>query len=64
MGKKPLGRLGLLNKKSLPNDNDAYIGFGSEYIVKEVLALRAGYKSGSHGEGSGLSAGFSFTEKV
>ncbi|MBI4753433.1 PorV/PorQ family protein, partial [Candidatus Desantisbacteria bacterium] len=43
---------------TLPNDNDAYIGFGGEYIVKKVLALRAGYKSGPQDEGSGLSAGF------
>ena len=43
---------------TIPNDNDAYIGFGGEYVVKEVLALRAGYKSGQD-EGSGLSAGFS-----
>ena len=43
---------------TIPNDNDAYIGFGGEYIVKEVLALRAGYKSGPQDEGSGLSAGF------
>lgn len=44
---------------TIPNDNDAYIGFGGEYVVKEVLALRAGYKSGPQDEGSGLSAGFS-----
>ncbi|MFH1562224.1 MAG: PorV/PorQ family protein [Nitrospirota bacterium] len=50
---------------TIPNDNDAYIGFGGEYVVKEVLALRAGYKSGPQDEGSGLSAGFGLLiEKV
>ncbi|MDI6736085.1 MAG: PorV/PorQ family protein [bacterium] len=43
---------------TLPNDNDTYFGCGGEYVVKEVLALRAGYKSGPQDEGSGLSAGF------
>lgn len=43
---------------TLPNDNNAYIGFGAEYLVKEIFALRAGYKSGPQDEGSGLTAGF------
>ncbi|MDI6735688.1 MAG: hypothetical protein QME42_05775, partial [bacterium] len=41
--------------------NNAYIGLGGEYVIKELLALRAGYKSGPQDEGSGLTAGFGIT---
>lgn len=43
---------------TLPNDNDAYFSLGGEYTIKEMFALRAGYKSGPQDEGSGLTAGF------
>ncbi len=43
---------------SLPNDNDAYFSLGGEWTVKQILALRAGFKSGPQDEGSGLTAGF------
>lgn len=40
----------------LPNDNDVSVGFGIEYLMKDLLALRVGYKTGDS-EGSGIRAG-------
>jgi hypothetical protein len=39
-----------------PNDNSAYVGIGSEYWFKEIIALRLGY-SGANNEGKGLRLG-------
>ena len=39
-----------------PNDNSIYMGFGSEYWFKQLLALRLGY-AGSNDEGQGLRMG-------
>lgn len=40
----------------MPNDNDTYIGIGSEYWFRQILALRLGY-AGSNDEGQGLRLG-------
>jgi len=40
----------------MPNDNTTYIGIGSEYWFKEIIALRLGY-AGSNDEGRGLRLG-------
>src|SRR5262249_54746455 len=42
-----------------PNDNSLYVGLGSEYWFKDLLALRLGY-AGSNDEGRGLRVGFGF----
>jgi hypothetical protein len=39
-----------------PNDNSTYVGIGSEYWFKEIVALRLGY-AGSNDEGKGLRMG-------
>jgi hypothetical protein len=39
-----------------PNDNSTYIGIGSEYWFKEIVALRLGY-AGANNEGRGLRLG-------
>ena len=39
-----------------PNDNSAYVGIGSEYWFKEIIALRLGY-AGSNDVGRGLRLG-------
>lgn len=39
-----------------PNDRDAYFGTGIEYWVKDMLALRTGYRTGID-EGNGLRVG-------
>jgi hypothetical protein len=39
-----------------PNDNSTYIGIGSEYWFKEIIALRLGY-AGSNDQGKGLRLG-------
>jgi len=41
---------------TMPNDNDTYIGIGSEYWFKQLIALRLGY-AGSNDEGQGLRLG-------
>lgn len=41
---------------TIPNDNSAYIGLGSEYWFKELIALRLGY-AGSNDEGRGVRLG-------
>ena len=42
---------------TLPNDNDLYVSFGSEYWFREMIALRLGY-AGSNDEGRGVRVGF------
>ena len=39
-----------------PNDNSTYVGIGSEYWFKEIIALRLGY-AGSNDEGKGIRLG-------
>jgi len=39
-----------------PNDNDTYVGVGSEYWFKQLIAVRLGY-AGSNDEGRGLRMG-------
>ncbi len=41
---------------TVPNDNSTYVGIGSEYWFKEIIALRLGY-AGSNDEGKGLRLG-------
>ncbi len=46
---------------SYPNDNDANIHIGVEYLLNPIFAIRLGYKSGPQDVGSGLSAGIGVT---
>ncbi len=48
--------LNLTADLTIPNDNSTYVGFGSEYWFKEIIALRLGY-AGSNDEGKGLRLG-------
>jgi type IX secretion system protein PorV len=48
--------LNLTADVTIPNDNSTYIGLGSEYWFKEIIALRLGY-AGSNDEGKGLRLG-------
>lgn len=48
--------LNLTGDLTIPNDNDTYIGIGSEYWFKDLIALRLGY-AGSNDEGKGLRTG-------
>jgi len=48
--------LNLTTDVTIPNDNDTYFSFGSEYWFKELVALRLGY-AGSNDEGRGLRVG-------
>lgn len=48
--------LNLTMDVTVPNDNSTYVGIGSEYWFKEIIALRLGY-AGSNNEGRGLRLG-------
>ena len=48
--------LNLTADLTVPNDNSTYIGIGSEYWFKEIIALRLGY-AGSNDEGKGIRLG-------
>ncbi len=48
--------LNLTMDVTMPNDNDTYVGVGSEYWFKQLIALRLGY-AGSNDEGQGLRLG-------
>ncbi|MFC1546165.1 PorV/PorQ family protein [bacterium] len=43
---------------NMPNDNDVYCGVGLEYWIKDIIAVRSGYRSGMDvGEGLRLGMG-------
>ncbi|MFH1714869.1 MAG: PorV/PorQ family protein [Elusimicrobiota bacterium] len=48
---------------TIPNDNSPYLGLGAEYWVKDIIALRSGYRGGID-IGSGFRAGIGIKANV
>jgi hypothetical protein len=48
---------------TVPNDNDTYVSGGVEYWIKDMIALRAGYRTGVD-VGEGIRAGIGFKTSI